>query len=149
MAARAITQQHKAYRLAGIADLERNVAKVIDSVAVKRMKDTYVRAGVPIRDAIRGQIQTQGLIRTGRLLAAAFVSKGDPQKPDALVGISHRELRRARGAFYAAFLERGTRTGIRARHFVRRGLATGRPEAAQIIKTGLQEQINRFRSAIG
>lgn len=121
----------KAFEIEGLNEILGNVAAVMDGVTGRAVKETYLKAGLVLRDNARRLAPR----RTGTLRLSIFAARGDENKPNVLVGADHRI------AYYAHMVEYGT---VRqpARPFLRPAISASAPEMKRIIETGLRQIIN-------
>lgn len=122
----------KGFRIDGIAEIQANLAKIVNGVTGAEMKGVFVKAAGIIADDVRGRAP----VATGRLKRAVFVGAGDANKPNALVGIS------ARKAPHGRLVEYGT-VHMPARPFLRPALSANGPQVAAAIRSGLLKIIDR------
>lgn len=128
----------KAFRIEGIAEIQANIAKVMNRAVGTAAKDVYYRAGVILRDRARANAPYDpGRKKGTHLRDAIFCGRGDPTKPNVLVGVRYK----VPGAPHAHLVEFGTSKWAGKPYF-RPALAQSGPQIASTIKDGLLKIIN-------
>lgn len=141
-------QVRKAFRIEGIKEIRKNLAKLMNGMVGAEAKEVYHRAG----EVVHAEMVKRVPVRTGKLRSAIFLSDGDPNKPDVLIGVNTRKVEYARTIEYG--LEKITlniqssapreHTAYRAAHpFVRPAIAASQLEVSRILTFGLKGIIAR------
>lgn len=75
------------FKLEGVDEIKKNIAKILDRTSGEKIKKVYMRAAmIAVREA-RSIVP----VRTGKLRDAIFADYGDPTKPNVLVGVNYRK----------------------------------------------------------
>jgi HK97 gp10 family phage protein len=123
----------KAFGIEGLKEIQDKLKTKIDDVTGQKVKDLVYENGVILRDRARANAPYDpGRKKGTHLRDAIFVSRGDPDKADVLVGVRYR----VPGAPHAHLVEYGT-SKMQARPFFRPAMAQTGQQIASNIKTGL------------
>lgn len=74
-------------RIDGLAEIQAKLANILDHTTGTKAKEVYFQAAQVGKEAI---LAITPLGPTGNLRKAIFAAHGDPEKPNALVGVNHR-----------------------------------------------------------
>jgi len=142
MARNALTRGGKAVRIEGIAELQANIAKILDRAAGKEAKRIWMKAALVLRDEARDLAPVIREPKThpkpwqvpGTLKAAVFAAYGDASKPNVIVGVNYKK------APQAHWIEFGT-SKIPAQPYMRPALTATRSMMVAIIAEGYRSLI--------
>lgn len=130
----------RAMRIDGIAEIQAKLANILTATSAKEAKEVYFEAATVGKEAI---LAITPLGETGNLRKAIFAAHGDPEKPNALVGVNHHI------APHGHLVEYG-HAGKHAappHPYFRPGIVQAAPEMKQIIETGLLKVIDEAAKA--
>lgn len=133
------SETKKAFRIEGLSEALDNVAKVIDSVSGRDVKELFFSTGKVIAD----EIKERAPVDRGVLRDAVFVGRGDMNRPDVLVGVSYGKAPHAHLIEYGTeqrYHKGGKYVGyVNAQPFVRPAIDASSQQVKRQIIDGLKQ----------
>lgn len=130
----------KAFQIEGLEEIQARLAKIINGVTGKEAKQTYYEGGKLLRDqAVYNAPYDPGRKKGTHLRDAIFVSWGDDNKPNVLVGVRYNP----KGAPHAHLVEYGT-VKMSPSPYFRPAVGQTASVIAATIKNGLQAIIEKY-----
>ena len=77
----------RSFKFEGMAELQEQLGKIIDGVTGEEMKQVFLSQAIVLRDEAK---RIAPLGETGNLRRGIFASRGDENKPNAIVGVDYR-----------------------------------------------------------
>ena len=137
-------ETRKAFQMQGLREALDNVAKVIDSVSGREVKELFFSAG----EIIAVEIRNRAPVDTGNLRDAVFVGRGKMNRPDVLVGVGYGKAPHTHLIEYGTeqrFHKGGKYVGyVSARPFIRPAIDASSQAVKREIMDGLRQIVLRY-----
>lgn len=130
------TPRAGAVRITGGKELRDELAKLVNEVTGKEMKEVYYQAATILRDEAKRRVP----VKTGLLKRAIFASKGEERRPNALVGVDYRQAPHA----HLVEFGHGGRSPAGPKPYMRPALEAKRKEIRQAMVDGLSAIVEKY-----